>query len=192
MSHTKSPNLPPQSTARPRRRMSAPLMFAGAAALAAAASLSACGSVGHNGSSQAAQHKVSTVAPTTSAAASTVDQSGSATSGSLQTTAPQTPATTVAPAPATTVPPTTTAPVQTATCSATALRASGLQSTQTIRSYACSGDWAYAFVDENPPGWEVTLLFQAQGGQWHGVNRSVPCSTHEVPANIWQNGCDTN
>jgi hypothetical protein len=65
-----------------------------------------------------------------------------------------------------------------------------------VDGYGCSGNFAYAFVtvtgQQGQPIAEVTDLFMAVSGAWQPASRSVYCVNGSVPADIYQNACQTN
>ena len=65
-----------------------------------------------------------------------------------------------------------------------------------VDGYGCSGNFAYAFVvvadQQGQPIAVVTDLFMAVSGAWQPASRSVNCVNGSVPADIYQNACQTN
>jgi peptidoglycan hydrolase-like protein with peptidoglycan-binding domain len=104
----------------------------------------------------------------------------------------------------TTAAPSTTASGSSAPCTSAAisaaLKANGTNVVN-LDGIGCANGWAYAFasVSSGPPGTVVppggvgvTLLLQAQGGNWVVVNRTTPCADKTVPPAIYQNACQSN
>jgi hypothetical protein len=62
-----------------------------------------------------------------------------------------------------------------------------------LQSFHCSGDFAYAFADEQQQGNvnSVTLLFKASGTRWVPVDRGTYCQNGSVPKAIYANACET-
>jgi hypothetical protein len=65
-----------------------------------------------------------------------------------------------------------------------------------VDGYGCSGNFAYAFVtvtdQQGQPTAEVTDLFMAVNGAWQPADRGAYCVNGSVPADIYQNACQTN
>jgi hypothetical protein len=59
-----------------------------------------------------------------------------------------------------------------------------------VNGYGCSGNFAYAFVQQGQD--EETVLFMAVNGAWQLANASIYCVNGSVPADIYQNACQTN
>jgi hypothetical protein len=114
--------------------------------------------------------------------------------------------TTTAPVISTTVPSTSTTGVAPTTtvptgppCTQAAIAAATTQGSPgtTVVSFACSGQYSYAFVDipspappAGPGSIEATFLFKADGASWQRADRSTDCPS--VPTAIYQNACQTN
>jgi len=86
-----------------------------------------------------------------------------------------------------------------APCTEAALATATSQSSPgtTVVSFACSGSYAYAFVDIPSPApptgggsIEATFVFTSAGSSWQRADRATVCPS--VPAAIYQNACQTN
>ena len=94
---------------------------------------------------------------------------------------------------------TTTTYPSAAPCTATVITATVKSFTTNfykVNGYGCSGNFAYAFVtvtdQQGQPIAEVTDLLMAASGAWQPADRSVYCVNGSVPADIYQNACQTN
>lgn len=67
------------------------------------------------------------------------------------------------------------------------------QSGQTVGSFECSGDWAFAEVTmPGPNSFEYTALLNWHGSSWVSVDRATYCENGSVPQNIYQPACESN
>jgi hypothetical protein len=94
---------------------------------------------------------------------------------------------------------TTTTYTSAAPCTAAAITATVKSFTTNfykVDGYGCSGNFAYAFVtvadQQGQPIAEVTDLLMAVNDAWQPVDRGVHCVNGSVPADIYQNACQTN
>ncbi len=63
-----------------------------------------------------------------------------------------------------------------------------------LEDFHCSGDFAYADVDEQAQGNvnSVTFLFKASGTRWVPVDRGTYCQNGSVPKEIYVGACEAS
>ena len=86
-------------------------------------------------------------------------------------------------------------------CTPAALTSALRRSTGDVRtgkldrtSIACAGSYAAAgeIIGTNAHGFEITVLFHADGTRWKVVPREKPCRNHLVPKAIYRAACLSN
>jgi|HubBroStandDraft_6_1064221.scaffolds.fasta_scaffold08288_3 hypothetical protein len=63
-----------------------------------------------------------------------------------------------------------------------------------VSSFACSGNFAYAFVDVGSNGnrYSVTDVLQASNSAWLPADRGAVCANESIPPDIYNDACNTN